>query len=86
VVFGADSGKSTIYHEIQNFVPGSPNTQLRVVRNGDVVFYANEADGLNGDLLAGGVAGVYEIQSLAGGVGYLKPLILTLPGTIIMLK
>ena len=70
--FDSDVGQSFIYSSITNFVTGGTNTQLRVERDGELVYYTVK-NGANAALLATD-NGVYPIQSLEGGLGYLKPI------------
>jgi len=79
-LFDADDGVSWIYDDINHFVEGE--SRLRVRHDGDIIYYAIEGGEVNGDLLAGGVAGVYEVYSAEGGVGYLKPI---LPGALLLM-
>ena len=80
--FDSATGRSWIYNTITNFVPGSPNTKLRVERDGDVVYYAVK-NGANTNLLATG-NGVFQIQSLGGGIGLLRPI--AVKGTVVTFR
>jgi hypothetical protein len=63
-----------IYQAITNFAAGTPNTQIRVQKDGYYVLYAYKRDGVNYNIYTNAPGGIYSIKSESGGVGYLKPL------------
>jgi hypothetical protein len=93
---GDTEAESYIYHNITNFAAGgssaTPNTQIRVADDSDVVYYHNDAT-TNAALLAGGDPGLdpgwYYVQSNGGaGWGLLGPAptgVIPEPATIALL-